>query len=302
MFGVARDFRASHGDEAFGHLARAIFKQYDLDSSGWIDTSELYECLEKLGMKLSDEQLIAVLETYDKDGNGEIDESEWLQVVSDLLDGSFETTMGLTASASEVSEVGALREENRLLRTRITELETRVAKLEEITFEQLATKGLSPSRSNTSLPTRQEPSASKSQSQKSLGSGSQRPSTGKLGGDGREVKKTCPTCGHSWLDKYGKDECPKCLQPLSLGGFRARVPGEASTFKQNAMSAMESESGTCSKGGSHTWKFGRCTKCGKGEGAEAADRRTGGECAKGGKHVFRFAKCMKCGESELPPK
>ena len=41
---------------------------------------------------------------------------------------------------------------------------------------------------------------------------------------------------------------------------------------------------------------------GKGEGAEAADRRTGGECAKGGKHVFRFAKCMKCGESELPPK
>eukprot|EP01060_Flectonema_neradi_P036775 TRINITY_DN718_c1_g1_i1.p3 TRINITY_DN718_c1_g1~~TRINITY_DN718_c1_g1_i1.p3 ORF type:complete len:113 (+),score=19.27 TRINITY_DN718_c1_g1_i1:63-401(+) len=104
-----------------------------------------------------------------------------------------------------------------------------------------------------------------------------------------EVRKECPHCSFRWLDKYGKNECPKCIQPLHTGhapGSRgtwstgthnmvptsnlhggARLqPGEASTYKQKASSAMESQSGGCSKGGNHMWKFGKCSKCNKPEG------------------------------------
>ena len=111
-----------------------------------------------------------------------------------------------------------------------------------------------------------------------------------------DARKSCPSCGHSWLDKYGKDECPKCLSPLGGGGGK-RAPGEASTHKASAGSAMESSSGDCTKGGPHTWKFGKCSKCGLGEGAAAA--KPVGECPKGGKHIYKFGKCSKCGAAEF---
>lgn len=77
---------------------------------------------------------------------------------------------------------------------------------------------------------------------------------------GKEVRKQCSTCAYSWLDKYGKNECPKCLAPLVGGGAVAkRAPGEASTFKAKASDAGESESGDCPKGGAHSWKFGKCS-------------------------------------------
>eukprot|EP00656_Telonema_subtile_P017755 TRINITY_DN1956_c0_g1_i1.p1 TRINITY_DN1956_c0_g1~~TRINITY_DN1956_c0_g1_i1.p1 ORF type:complete len:330 (-),score=77.91 TRINITY_DN1956_c0_g1_i1:81-1070(-) len=113
-----------------------------------------------------------------------------------------------------------------------------------------------------------------------------------------EQRKECPTCGHGWLDKYGKDECPKCLAPLSGGGQQRRQVGEASTNKQSAGSAMEVESGSCKKndGGPHKFKFGKCSLCGVGEGG--ATKVKFGECAKGGKHIYKFAKCTKCGANE----
>jgi len=119
-----------------------------------------------------------------------------------------------------------------------------------------------------------------------------------------DERKECNTCGHRWLDKYGKDECPKCLAPLSGAGQPRRQVGEASTYKQSAGSAMESEFGVCSKnnGGPCSFKFGKCSHCGRGEGGVRGTRQVKGgmtgSCPKGGKCIYKFSKCTKCGAQE----
>jgi len=91
-FGVPRDFRKTHGEEEFRGLCRMVFAESDNDSSGSIDKSELRTTLKKLGVRLTG-ATAAILEHYDTDKNGVISEDEFLHMVSDLMDGTFEQTL-----------------------------------------------------------------------------------------------------------------------------------------------------------------------------------------------------------------
>lgn len=87
--------------------------------------------------------------------------------------------------------------------------------------------------------------------------------------------------------------------PAAAADSVRRAPGEASTYRHPANSAMESAGGQCPRGGMHIWKFGKCTKCGRGEGDEVASKLLVDRgCPHGGRHTFKFARCTKCGAAE----
>lgn len=301
MFGVAADFRSTHGEAAFRLLAATAFSEADVDQSGAIDTQELQATLLKLGIDLSDEQAADVISTYDQDGNNELDETEFVKLVSELIDGSAKLPTGSPALAAANASGGSgddspLAAENAKLKAANKKLAARVQLLES----QLKNAGITPYPEPKAAP---PPVADAGSSASRAAAAAARAGT-KPGNPGKEVKRKCPTCLHTWIDKYFKAECPKCLSPLptdgSLGALRVmRAPGESAPILQRqASSAMESEGGECGKGGAHTFRFGKCSKCGIGEGAFATSRMKGGECPKGGKHVFKFEVCVKCGGKE----
>jgi len=303
LFGVARDFRATHGEEAFAALAAAAFQEADATHDGTIDASELKEVLQNVGIRLNDEQIRQVLVRYDADQSGVIEESEFLPLVSDLVDGSLNATqikakpVASSKGEPQTTEV-QLRDQVSELQATNKALEARVATLETQMRHVLALNGQSHGAEGGAQAPPAVSTEAAAQSAASAGRAGAAPSAAPAGRAQKETRRSCPYCGHAWLDKYSKDECPKCLNPLSTLGMVPRVPGEAVTNKQCASSAMESESGSCPKGGMHTFRFGKCSKCGKGEGKELADRNTGGECPEGGRHVFKFTRCTKCGGTE----
>jgi len=114
-----------------------------------------------------------------------------------------------------------------------------------------------------------------------------------------QVRKKCPTCDWSWLDKYNKNECPKCMNLL--------VPSRLVPTRYRPGSSMESESGSCKQGGQHKWKYGKCSQCGLSEGygrkpltapilPQTHRLQIQGKCSSdGNRHTFKFSRCTKCG-------
>ena len=108
MFGVASNFRKTHGEAAFRILAQTAFDGADTDKSGKIDTAELRTTLEKLGMQLTEAQAAEVVRQYDDDGNHELDQEEFLRLVSELIDGSAKLPMAAKKQSSKLEARGVV--------------------------------------------------------------------------------------------------------------------------------------------------------------------------------------------------
>lgn len=108
MFGVASNFRKTHGEAAFRILAQTAFDGADTDKSGKIDTAELRTTLEKLGMQLTEAQAAEVVRQYDDDGNHELDQEEFLHLVSELIDGSARLPMAAKKQSSKLEARGVV--------------------------------------------------------------------------------------------------------------------------------------------------------------------------------------------------
>lgn len=171
MFGVARDFRASHGEDAFITLAKSVFLDADLARNGVIDASEIRAMLKKLGMLLTSDQADSVLRRYDADTNGTLDQTEWIGIVSDLVDGSFDST-GFTAdNADDASENASLRTENTKLRSRVERLEELVNSLAKRTEALERASGVQPTKKAASSAALDKVGKAQSASTASLPSG-----------------------------------------------------------------------------------------------------------------------------------
>lgn len=56
---------------------RKIFKHFDKDKSGYLDTHELNGILDRVNIKLDKDNMVMLLQRYDEDNNGRLGEDEF---------------------------------------------------------------------------------------------------------------------------------------------------------------------------------------------------------------------------------
>ena len=64
-----------------------MFKCFDKDNSGSIDSNELHQMLLYMGISATEKEVLEMIAQVDKNGDGDIDESEFLQVMRDAQAG-----------------------------------------------------------------------------------------------------------------------------------------------------------------------------------------------------------------------
>lgn len=89
---------------------RRIFKYFDVDVSGFLDTPELKNIMRKVGLSLDDENTAVLMRRYDEDGNGRLNEVEFCEFMLTItkLKKEFEaadTDKSGSISVSEMSTV-----------------------------------------------------------------------------------------------------------------------------------------------------------------------------------------------------
>ncbi|KAA0151932.1 hypothetical protein FNF27_03192 [Cafeteria roenbergensis] len=60
----------------------ATFRELDADGSGKIDTGEVKNGLEKVGMTVTDKEVTELVQRFDVNGDGELDLQEWLELAA----------------------------------------------------------------------------------------------------------------------------------------------------------------------------------------------------------------------------
>lgn len=75
---------AKKNSEQWEQLVQTIFRFFDTDGSGRIDSCEVHGTMRALGAQLSKSELEDILRTYDTDGDGEICMSEFTEMLHTL--------------------------------------------------------------------------------------------------------------------------------------------------------------------------------------------------------------------------